>query len=192
VVFNHARPICNLHSMQVVIDPKSPHLWEENPDLDKVVAFRRFKEEYGEERSARILRSLYYIYDPRSPLLDSSKTFEEIVSDINETVLNEPDFDWEPMQYLVKEYFKHATSRAVSELARFQNEIIKLNDLLDEWEWDKKDAKAKIDLMLASEKAMAGYIKLREQVKDEQVSSESFAGYSKSLLENAAGSRGGV
>jgi len=128
--------------MKVVVDPNG-NIWEDNPHLLATKFFSDLKRDLGADLSDRLLRAIYYIYDVRSPLTESGKSFDEIVEDVNYTVLEDSSFDWNKYQYVVDEYIKVVPTKAQAELSRYQREITELNEFLNNWPWSEDNVKDK-------------------------------------------------
>jgi hypothetical protein len=168
--------------MQIVVDPKN-NIWADNPHLEAIPIFNKFKKDFGEKESSKILSCIYYIYDVSSPLLDGFKSEEDVILDVSETILKDVNFDWDKVSHIIEAYKKHVPSKAAVELLRFKNEITGLFDFLETWAWNEENVKDKITAVANSEKLWGLYLKYNDQVNAEKLSTGSHGGYSKSKIE---------
>jgi hypothetical protein len=169
--------------VDIVIDPKGD-VWRDNPHLELIKVFRDFKAKYGEEQSSRILKAVYYLYDVRSPLRDTPKSFDEMVEDVNDTVIKDPKFNWGAFQFIVDAYSEHVPTKAQAEMRRYEDEISGLHDFLATWAWGEDNVKEKADALIKAEKLWAIFLKLKDQVTAENTASGSYGGYKKSKIES--------
>lgn len=171
--------------MLVYITDVEASVWEQCPGLDLLTEFKKFKEQEGEERSSNIIKSIFYIWDPKSNLRDSGYDEASLIKDMNENVIGDSDFDWEDYEDFKAFYMDHNLSEAENLLKKYRNEIDGLDQLLSTWKWTKEDAAERAKLVSTYKALFDDYLEVKAQVDIEHESlSEMRGGYTKSKFEN--------
>lgn len=166
----------------IIIDPDI-NIWDEFKFLETISEFKTLKIEEGEERSSNILKAVYFIWDPKSELRDSSFDEKKVINDINSSLL-EPDFNWDNYDHIREAWMKFCTSKAETLLLRYEDEINGLNTLLEKWIWSKEDAKAKAELVKTYRTLFDDFIEVKNEFEAEkQELIEFLGGYELSMIE---------
>lgn len=168
----------------IIVDNPDINIWEHNPSLDLISEFREFKEKEGELRSSDILKAIYYIWDPKSDLRDSSIPESKLIADISNNLLGDPDFDWDAYDYIKEAYLEYNITKLESLLLTYEKEIHDLNEVLMNWRWDKNNINDKANAVKQYKVLFNEYIEIKEKAKMEaEEFSEMLGGYQKSMLE---------
>lgn len=169
----------------IIVENPEDNIWEANPSLELISGFRAFKNKEGVERSSNIIKAIYYIYDPKSELRDSGVPFDQLIEDITNNVIGDPDFDWNDYDDIKELYMSNNITALEAKLLDHEKEMEDLKTFLSTWALSKKDIKDRMVTMSAYNKLLDEYIDIREKVKMEtEEMTEMLGGYQKSLIES--------
>lgn len=162
-------------------------VWVTNPSLHHVKIFRELKTAEGDERSSNIIKAIYNIWSPKSDLKDSGLEEADRISQVSESLLGDPDFDWD--QHIeLKEYFLlNNISEAERMHRKYGEEIEGLTLMLKKWKWTKAEAKDKTAVMKGYDDLLKNYLIAKALVENEkQGDTLMHSDYTKSLFEQQA------
>lgn len=169
----------------VKVESPDCDFWALNPSLKLIKEFKKLIETEGYERSSNILKSIYYVWDPKSNLKDSGLSQDKLKEDMAENLIGDPNFDWDIYEPVVDLYLKFNTSELESMLIHYEKEINDLNTLLGGWTWSKKDVKDKAYAVSQYKSLFDDYIEIKNRVTNEHENIISLeGGYQKSMLES--------
>lgn len=159
-------------------------IWKQHPSLKLIKEFRELKDKEGDERSGNIIKSIFLIWDHKGNLRDSGIDEDQLIRDVSETLLGDPDFDWSQYETF-KEYFLSVnTTRLESMRLNYENEILGLGRMLKTWKWHQKDAEKRAKVVKEYKILFDDLIEVTEKIKLEvEAEVEYEGGYNKSLLE---------
>lgn len=163
------------------------NLWEEFPDLDIITEFKKLREKEGDERSNAILKGIYYIWDPKSDKRDSGFTEEELIKDINKNLIGDKNFNWSEYEDVKQAWFKYCFTKTDSLLKSLEDEIEKLNEMIKNWTWTKKDASDKAATMKVYTSLYEDYKEIKMKfINEKHERDEMLGGYQITILEEYA------
>lgn len=162
-------------------------IWITNPSLHHIKIFRELRAVEGDERSSNIVKSIYLIWSPKSELKDSGVEEATLIREVSESLLGNPDFDWDPYLTLKEYFLDNNISEAERLHRRYGEEIEGLTSMLKKWKWSKTEAKDKTAVMKGHEELMKQYLATKKLVEEEKQSEALMhSDYTKSLFEQQA------
>lgn len=159
-------------------------IWKQNPALGLIKEFKELKLKEGDERSSNIIKAIFYIWDTKSKLRDSGLSEQQLIEDINTSVIGDPDFNWHEYWDFKEFFIAKNVSKLESMLIGYENDIRDLEQMLADWKWGKKDLKQKAEARKQLKILVEEYADLKRKAlaeADENVVLE--GGYTKSLVE---------
>lgn len=159
------------------------NIWEHNPHLLLISVFKELKKKEGIKKSSNIIKSIYYIWDPKSDLKDSGASEKELIEEITNSLLSK-NFDWTKYDHIKEAYFKYCITEIESEHLRRGREVKKFGDFIEGWKWSSDDAKDKGTVMKQYKDIFKDWIESDAEFKQEKTSIEELGGgYVMSFLE---------
>ena len=169
----------------VSIKKSNINIWDEYPDLDVIDVFKKLRKEEGDEKSSNILKSIYYIWDPKSDKRDSGFTEEELIKDINKNLIGDKNFKWAEYEEVKEAWFKYCLTNTERLLQYYENEIDGLNEMMKDWTWTKHDASEKAAAMRNYKQLLTEYSEVKNLFTQEKIEREKMeAGYQLSMIES--------
>lgn len=161
------------------------NIWEEYPHIGMISKFKTFKRKEGKDKSSRILIAVFLIFDPKSPFRKASMTEDEIMNEVNKSVLKDVKFPWDEYEE-IKEYFLEKNGSKLQMMFRdTEAEIINLNTFLKKWKLNKNDVGERAKVMKQYRDLYKDYMELKEKIDMEvEDGANSHGDYDKSMLEN--------
>lgn len=159
-------------------------IWEQNPGLQFITEFKLLRLKEGDEHSSNIIKSIFYIWDPKSKLADSGLTEEQLIKDMNTNLIGDPDFNWHEYWEFKEFFIESNISKLESLYLEHLQEIHDLKVMLSEWKWGKKDTSQKAAAMKQHKMLIEEAAELKQKISqdaEENVVLE--GGYTKSFIE---------
>lgn len=168
----------------VVVDNPDVNIWEENPHLSLISEFKEFRQHEGDKRSSDILKAIYYIWDPKSEIRDSSMSENKLINDITENLIGEKEFDWDKYAEIRDIYLDKTLSKLESLLLKYEAEVKDLDVMLTSWKWNKTNVKNRAEAVKQYKTLLEEYMETKDKAKMEADGEMQMrAGYQKSMLE---------
>lgn len=170
--------------MLTVKDPKD-NIWEENPHLEIISEFKKFKEDLGSRKSSKILTSIYLIYDPKSELRNSGMTDSEILEEVTNNYLSYKDFSWDDYEEIKNFYLDKCITKTEKLFLRVEQDIEDLGKLMGTYKYNKENALERTKLTKEYKSLLLDYMELKNKVQEEkQNTNQNRGSYEDSLIES--------
>lgn len=168
----------------VVVENPEENIWDTNPGLELITEFRDFKAKEGEIKSSNIIKAIYYIWDPKSPLRDSGLPEEKLIEDNTKNIIGDKNFNWDDYEDIKEFYLKYNISKIEALLLQYEDEVKGLNELLADWPWTKKGVKEKSFAVSQYKGLFESLMEISDKVRaDASDEMEMRAGYQKTMVE---------
>lgn len=174
--------------MIVLEDVQKSNILKENPWLETVPQIREIISDHGKTQAARIIKSVYLVFDFRSPLRQTSIPIEDIKEEVANAVLGKKSYDWSDLDDLAEFWEAKMCPPTYGMLSTFKKEIDGLKAFIDTLgAWSKSGAKDRVALIQAYKKLMEEYYEVEKKVKDEERRGKSgYGNYEESLIESVS------
>lgn len=155
--------------------------WEQNKELSLITPFSSFKKN---PESNRVMKAIYLIWDAKSIFRKSSMSTDDIIQDVNNNFLGEPNFDWDIYSEEVEAYRNICMSRVQKKLLDLLEGIDEIEEASQSLSWaDEDEYKQKIELSNMANKLYEDAIALQKELDEEIDAIELESEYALSMLE---------
>lgn len=159
-------------------------IWEQNPGLQFITEFKLLRLKEGDERSSNIIKSIFYIWDPKSKVRDSGLTEEQLIADMNLNLIGDENFNWHEYWEFKEFFIEKNISKLEALYMEHEQEIHELKLMLSEWKWGKKDTTQKAAAMKQHKQLLEEAAELKQKISQEAEENVILeGGYTKSLVE---------
>lgn len=156
------------------------NFWKLNQEFSYIQPFASFSKK---KNSAKIMYAIYMIYDPKSQVVNSGVSVEEIKKDISEQFLGDKNFPWSEYKDIVVAYKHYSKTKIEKELDDWW---LALQDrkhfVTEEVDWED-EPELKESLLLATDKHFEKFNKIRDSLKEERTDKLMHGDYTVSELE---------
>jgi len=155
------------------------NFWKLNQELSYIDPFAAFSKK---KDSAKIMMAIYMIYDPKSQLINSGLSVEEVKKDISTNFLKDLKFDWSKYRDITVAYQNLCRTKIEKELDSYYLMIQERRKVADDLDW-ADDFQKKEEIVSTHDKYVEKYTQLVEALKQERAEKLMHGDYTPSLLE---------
>jgi hypothetical protein len=163
-----------------VRQPRYPkNFWKLNQELSNIEPFSTFKKTRD---SASIMLAIFMVYDPKSQLVNSGLSLEDMKKDIAVNFLEKPKFVWSDYSEIINAYNDISKTKIEKELDSWYEQLQERKEYLDTLDWNE-DPDLKEGMLLDTDKHFEKYQNIVSALKEERQERLMKGGYLPSLLE---------